>query len=234
MKWQTHRISVSARRTVAVLKGLAAADAATRAALGMLQVCRAVKPAATVLLTGDGGDDVYLGYPEHKHLYQASQLARWLPPGTGWSGPASHAAHSLAQARVPSGLLQQHPDRRAHERVAAEEDRDGCGRRGGGERPKPWVRDRIGAQEVMLATERPRNISALNVLSGTIAELRVGTGPGALVALQCGEARLLARITQRSLNALGLAVGQKCYAVIKSVAIAKHDVGAAIPREGVD
>jgi len=50
-------------------------------ALGMLKVCRAVKPSATVLLTGDGGDDVFLGYPEHQHLYRASQLAHWLPPG---------------------------------------------------------------------------------------------------------------------------------------------------------
>ncbi|MDQ3684793.1 MAG: asparagine synthase (glutamine-hydrolyzing), partial [Acidobacteriota bacterium] len=47
--------------------------------LGMLQVSRAVASEATVLLTGDGGDDVFLGYPEHRHLWLAERLARRLP-----------------------------------------------------------------------------------------------------------------------------------------------------------
>jgi len=90
------------------------------------------------------------------------------------------------------------------------------------------VRVRIAAQEVMLATERPHAISALNVLSGTITEIRMGAGPGALVRLRCGDASLLARITQRSAATLGLAEGQACFAVIKSVAIAKSDIGSAL------
>jgi asparagine synthase (glutamine-hydrolysing) len=52
---------------------------ACASALGMLSVSRAVKDEATVLLTGDGGDDVFLGYPEHKHFYLAARLARRLP-----------------------------------------------------------------------------------------------------------------------------------------------------------
>ena len=52
---------------------------ACASALGMLKVSRAVAPAATVLLTGDGGDDVFLGYPEHLHLRFAQALARQLP-----------------------------------------------------------------------------------------------------------------------------------------------------------
>ena len=35
---------------------------ASQSAQAMLRVSRAVKPKATVLLTGDGGDDVFLGY----------------------------------------------------------------------------------------------------------------------------------------------------------------------------
>ena len=52
---------------------------ACSSALGMLRVSRTVKPMATVLLTGDGGDDVYLGYPFHKHFWMTQRLARTLP-----------------------------------------------------------------------------------------------------------------------------------------------------------
>ena len=55
---------------------------ACASALGMLRVSKAVKSEATVLLTGDGGDDIFLGYPEHKNLWMAQKLANSLPPGT--------------------------------------------------------------------------------------------------------------------------------------------------------
>lgn len=59
---------------------------ACASALGMLRVSRAVAPSATVLLTGDGGDDVFLGYPEHRHLWLAERMARRLPrvAANGW------------------------------------------------------------------------------------------------------------------------------------------------------
>jgi len=49
-------------------------------ALGMLRVSAAVRSRATVLLTGDGGDDVFLGYPYHLNYVRAQRLARVLPP----------------------------------------------------------------------------------------------------------------------------------------------------------
>ena len=52
---------------------------ACASALGMLRVSRAVASSAKVLLTGDGGDDVFLGYPPHRNLWIAENLGRWLP-----------------------------------------------------------------------------------------------------------------------------------------------------------
>jgi asparagine synthase (glutamine-hydrolysing) len=50
-------------------------------ALGMLRVAKAISNASNVkvLLTGDGGDDVFLGYPRHRNFLVASKLAQFLP-----------------------------------------------------------------------------------------------------------------------------------------------------------
>lgn len=52
---------------------------ACSSALGMLSIAEMVSKEAKVLLTGDGGDDVFLGYPEHRHFHISSRLARMSP-----------------------------------------------------------------------------------------------------------------------------------------------------------
>jgi asparagine synthase (glutamine-hydrolysing) len=52
---------------------------ASESAQAMLWVSEAVKRRATVLLTGDGGDDVFLGYPFFHNAWLAERLARRLP-----------------------------------------------------------------------------------------------------------------------------------------------------------
>lgn len=88
------------------------------------------------------------------------------------------------------------------------------------------LRLRILAQDVMLATERPRGISALNVLSGLVEEVRIGEGPGAMVRVRVGEEVLLARVTRRSVGALDLGPGKPVFAVLKAVSVAQENVGA--------
>ena len=91
--------------------------------------------------------------------------------------------------------------------------------------PGTTIRVRIAAQEVILSRGRPEGLSSLNILSGQIIDIRLGDGPGAMVVLAVGQDRLTARITRRSVEAMGLATGQTCHAIIKSVAVAPEDVG---------
>ncbi len=87
------------------------------------------------------------------------------------------------------------------------------------------LRVRIAAQDVIVATERPQGLSALNILSGQVLRLRTGEGPGAIVTLQTSAGELHARITRRSLAALKLREGQSCFAIVKTVSIAREDLG---------
>jgi molybdate transport system ATP-binding protein len=87
------------------------------------------------------------------------------------------------------------------------------------------LRLRLPAQDVILSRELPKGLSALNILPATITQVRRGDGPGALIQLRSGSDLILARITQRSADALGLTEGTACYAILKSVAVAQSDVG---------
>jgi molybdate transport system ATP-binding protein len=101
------------------------------------------------------------------------------------------------------------------------------------------LRVRIRARDVILATAAPAGISALNVLKGHVEEL-VPIEEGALeVQLRTGGERLLARVTRRSGETLGLAPGREIFAVIKTVAIdrrslSRRGAGAADLYEGAE
>ncbi|MBW8861806.1 MAG: asparagine synthase (glutamine-hydrolyzing) [Acidobacteria bacterium] len=79
---------------------------ACSSAIGMLHLSRAVARSATVLLTGDGGDDFFLGYPRHRYLRLAQSIGRLTPEvaGRGWismhrgvrpRGPLRRLAHFI-------------------------------------------------------------------------------------------------------------------------------------------
>jgi molybdate transport system ATP-binding protein len=81
------------------------------------------------------------------------------------------------------------------------------------------LRVRIRAEDIMLATEEPRAISANNVLAGSIVAISDGEGASSDVQLTCGNARLVARITRASMKRLGLVAGQPVFGIVKAVTV---------------
>ncbi len=100
-----------------------------------------------------------------------------------------------------------------------------------GAAPGTKVRARIRARDVMLATEMPRHISALNVQQGVVESISESEGYEALVRIACGPDRMLARITKHSLRALELAPGSSVYVIVKAVSIAGSSQPSVRPRE---
>jgi molybdate transport system ATP-binding protein len=88
------------------------------------------------------------------------------------------------------------------------------------------VRLRVGAGDVSLATERPSGSTILNVLPARILSSRPTDGPVMIVVLGLGDggqgARLLARVTRRSWDALGLRDGMDVHAQVKGVALTRN------------
>jgi molybdate transport system ATP-binding protein len=81
------------------------------------------------------------------------------------------------------------------------------------------LRVRIAAQDIMLARQEPRAISANNVLPASIVSIGTAEGPQADVTVACGATRLVARITRASAQRLALAPGMAVFAIVKSVTV---------------
>ncbi len=80
------------------------------------------------------------------------------------------------------------------------------------------LRVRLRAEDILLALEEPRAISANNVLPATVTNVSV-RGNAADVQLLCGNVKLVSRITRSSRDRLGLAAGTRLFAVVKSVTV---------------
>ena len=81
------------------------------------------------------------------------------------------------------------------------------------------IRLRVQARDVSLALAAPGDTSILNILPATVVALSEDSPGQLMVALDAGPTRLLARVTQRSAQALALAPGQAVFAQIKGIAI---------------
>jgi molybdate transport system ATP-binding protein len=91
--------------------------------------------------------------------------------------------------------------------------------------PRSRVRLRIRARDVILSLNPPEKMSALNVLCGAVRAVRSAGSASVEVRLDCGGVPILASVTRRSCEALGLAPGLRVYAIVKTVALDRQSLG---------
>ena len=77
---------------------------------------------------------------------------------------------------------------------------------------------RIAARDVSIARERPQATSILNCLPGRIEQIDLEEPWFAMIRMRVGSQHLLARITRKSLDDLGLKPGDSVFALVKSAA----------------
>jgi molybdate transport system ATP-binding protein len=78
----------------------------------------------------------------------------------------------------------------------------------------------VRARDVLLASQRPHGLSALNVLPATVTAIGDPHGAAVEVTLTAGTATLHARLTRRAVETLALAPGRPCFAIIKASTLA--------------
>jgi molybdate transport system ATP-binding protein len=89
------------------------------------------------------------------------------------------------------------------------------------------VRVTIDARDVSIALSRPMDVSITNRLPGTIVAVEQLALPYVRVTFDLGTTRLDALVTTESVERLGLELGLRAWAMIKTVAIGKDAVQAA-------
>lgn len=81
------------------------------------------------------------------------------------------------------------------------------------------VRVRVQARDVSLTLTRQEGTSVLNIFAATVTSISADSPGQAMLALDVGGSTLLARITQKSLEALDLQPGSPVFAQVKGVAV---------------
>jgi molybdate transport system ATP-binding protein len=89
------------------------------------------------------------------------------------------------------------------------------------------VRVRLRARDIILSLNPPESLSALNVLPGIISAIEESFGASVDVTLDCGGNSLVASVTRKSVERLGLKVGLPVHALIKSIAFDREALGSA-------
>jgi molybdate transport system ATP-binding protein len=74
----------------------------------------------------------------------------------------------------------------------------------------------------MIATTRPEQISALNILPGVVHSISEHAKPAVDVTISCNGEMVTARLTRFSVDSLDLGPGTPVFAIVKSVTFDRH------------
>ncbi len=80
------------------------------------------------------------------------------------------------------------------------------------------IKLRVRARDVLVASQRPRGLSAQNLLEGKISEIN-RHGPLVDVKIDCAGTAIMSRITYQSSASLKLGVGMAVFAIVKTASI---------------
>ncbi|HET9865533.1 MAG TPA: molybdenum ABC transporter ATP-binding protein [Steroidobacteraceae bacterium] len=95
--------------------------------------------------------------------------------------------------------------------------------------PDQRIQIQVLARDVIVATERPAGLSVRNAVAARVLSVTPDVGRAVLVELDLGgEATLLARITARAAQELGLSAGRQVWALIKAVSLRGHVFSAPV------
>ena len=84
----------------------------------------------------------------------------------------------------------------------------------------------VRATDVAVALQRPRQVSYRTVLAATVTEVAQDEGPVARVGMDLrGGGRIAALITRKSIDELGLDVGDEVFAIVKSISLDERAFG---------
>lgn len=86
-------------------------------------------------------------------------------------------------------------------------------------KPQNNIRIRVYAKDVSITLEAATNTSILNIIPVVISEISEVKNGQAILKLNCDNHLLLSRITAKSIQQLGLTVGQSVFAQIKGIAL---------------
>jgi molybdate transport system ATP-binding protein len=92
------------------------------------------------------------------------------------------------------------------------------------------VRIVVKATDITLATAPASNLSVRTTLTGTVAGIETGDGPLASVNIDLeGHGHIFALATRKAIDELGLGVGDRVFALVKTVALDERAVATSVP-----
>jgi molybdate transport system ATP-binding protein len=88
------------------------------------------------------------------------------------------------------------------------------------------LRVQLLARDLIVATRAPEYLSVRNVLAGMVTAVTGDDGDSDLIAIDIGGTSITARVTKAATRDLGLETGTSVWALVKSVSLRGHSIGA--------